>query len=91
MLFMVIEHFKNGDPQPVYDRFYSVGRLLPEGLTYVASWVDAGSGRCFQIMETEDPATLPSWTSRWSDLVDFEIVPVVASAQAAAAHASRGN
>jgi uncharacterized protein DUF3303 len=89
MLYMVIEHFKNGDAGSVYDRFRSLGRLLPDGLTYLASWVDAESPRCFQLMETEDAATLDLWTSRWSDLVDFEIVPVVTSAQAAATHAAR--
>ena len=89
MLFMIIEHFKNGDTNAVYERFRSVGRLLPDGLAYVASWVDTKSPRCFQLMETEDPATLELWTSRWSDLVDFEIVPVVPSATAAAAQAPR--
>ena len=87
MLFMVIEHFKNGDPAPVYQRFHSEGRLLPPGLTYVASWVDTTSPRCFQLMETATPGALDLWTSRWSDLVDFEVVPVVTSAEAAACHA----
>jgi len=88
MLFMVIEHFKNGDAKPVYERFRAVGRLLPDGLSYVASWVDTTSPRCFQLMETDNPATLDQWTSRWSDLVDFEIVPVLTSGEAAAVHTS---
>ena len=86
MLFMVIEHFKNGNSKPVYERFRSAGRLLPDGLAYLASWVDTTSPRCFQLMETDDPSALHEWTSRWSDLVDFEIVQVVTSAEAAAVH-----
>jgi hypothetical protein len=88
MLFMVIEQFKNGDPAPVYERFRSMGRLLPDGLTYVASWVDTSSPRCFQLMETDNPLTLDQWTSRWSDLVDFEIAQVVTSAEASVLHSA---
>jgi hypothetical protein len=83
MLYMVIEHFRNGDPAPVYRRFREQGRLAPEGLRYVASWVTRDLKHCYQIMETDDPALLAEWTSRWEDLVDFEIVPVVTSAEAA--------
>ena len=81
---MVIEHFRGGDPAPVYARFRARGRLAPEGLTYVASWVDAGLGRCWQVMEADDPALLEQWMAQWRDLVDFEVHPVVASAEAAA-------
>ena len=80
MLFMVIEHFKNGDPAPVGERFKLSGRMLPEGVTYHASWVDAGGTRCFQIMEAPDAESLNAWITRWQDLVDFEIVPVLTSA-----------
>jgi len=80
MLFMVIEHFKNGDPGPVGDRFKQSGRMLPEGVVYHASWVDPAAARCFQIMEAPDRETLDLWVSRWRDLVDFEIAPVLTSA-----------
>lgn len=83
MLYMVIEHFRNGDAAPVYRRFREQGRLAPEGLRYVASWVTRDLKHCYQVMETDDPALLAEWTSRWEDLVDFEIVPVVTSAEAA--------
>jgi hypothetical protein len=85
MLYMVIEHFRNGDPAPVYRRFREQGRLAPEGLRYVASWVTRDLKRCYQVMETDDPALLREWTSRWEDLVEFEVVPVITSAEAAAA------
>ena len=85
MQFMVIEHFKNRDAGPVYRRLRDAGRLMPEGLVYVASWVDADFSRCFQVMECDDPKLLEQWTANWNDLVDFEIVPVVTSAQARAA------
>jgi len=85
MTYMVIENFRGGDAVPVYRRFRDHGRLAPEGLTYVASWVTADLKRCFQIMECDDPELLLEWTSRWRDLVEFDIIPVIQSADALAA------
>jgi hypothetical protein len=89
MLFMVVEHFKNGDAVPVYRRFREQGRLAPPGLNYVGSWVTSDLTRCFQIMESPDRALLDQWLDRWADLVDFEVVPVITSAEAAASVAPR--
>ena len=89
MLFMVIEHFRPGKAPEVYRRFRERGRMAPEGLRYVASWVDLDYKRCFQVMETENEALFKEWTANWSDLVDFEIVPVRTSAEAAAAMAAK--
>jgi hypothetical protein len=83
LLYMVIERYKNQDPVPVYRRFREKGRLAPEGLRYVTSWVDENLKFCFQVMETEDRKLLDQWVSRWNDLVDFEVYPVVSSAEAA--------
>lgn len=85
MLYLVIEHFKDGNALPVYQRFRERGRLMPEGLTYVASWVEQSFARCFQIVECDDLALLRQWMAQWSDLVDFEVVAVMTSAEAAAA------
>lgn len=82
MLYMIIESFKNRDPVPVYRRFRDQGRLAPAGVTYVSSWVTQEMDRCYQLMECEDRRLLDQWIARWSDLVDFEILPVVTSAQA---------
>ena len=84
MLFMVIEHFRGGDAVPVYRRFRERGRLAPDGLTYVNSWVTADLTRCYQVMACDDRTLLDEWIARWSDLVDFEVVSVVTSAEAAA-------
>jgi Domain of unknown function (DUF3303) len=81
-LYMVIEHFKNGDPAPVYRRFREHGRLAPEGLCYVSSWVDAKLEHCYQLMETDDLGLLQKWIARWSDIVDFEVHPVISSEEA---------
>ena len=89
MLYMVIEHFRNGDAVPVYRRFRDQGRMAPQGLVYVASWVDQKQEHCYQVMETEDPALLEAWMANWRDLVDFEVHPVVTSAEAAAQIAPR--
>ena len=85
MLYMVIEMFRNGDPLPVYRRFRDQGRLAPDGVRYVSSWVTQDLRRCFQVMECDDPALLTQWTARWEDLAQFEIIPVVTSAEAMAA------
>lgn len=77
MLFMVIERF--GDVKRVAERFAKQGRMLPEGVAYHASWVDAASARCFQIMEASDRESLGEWVSCWSDLIEFEIIPVIES------------
>jgi uncharacterized protein DUF3303 len=81
-LYMVIENFKNGDAVPVYRRFRDRGRLAPEGLSYISSWVNDQLDRCYQLMETEDRALLDRWIANWSDLVDFEVHPVITSKEA---------
>ncbi len=81
MLFMVIERFKEGDSRPVGLRFKEKGRMMPEGVTYQSSWVDATGLRCFQIMEAPDRDLLNTWVRHWEDLVEFEIVPVISSAE----------
>lgn len=82
-LYMVIERFKNGDAAPVYRRFQERGRLAPEGLTYVSSWVNDEMTVCYQVMETADRKLLDEWMANWSDLVDFEVHPVMTSREAA--------
>ncbi len=83
MLFMVIERFKNRDALAVYRRFREQGRMAPEGLTYVGSWIEVNFDRCFQLMECQDPRLLQQWVTRWHDLIDFEFVPVVPSKETA--------
>jgi hypothetical protein len=85
MLFMVIEKFRNHDAKSVYRRFRNKGRLTPDGVTFVNSWVAADLGRCFQLMECDDIALLQKWVAAWSDLTEFEIVPVVSGKDTAAA------
>ena len=81
MLFMVIERFRNRDAKAVYRRFRDQGRGMPEGLRYVNSWIEANFDRCFQLMECDDARLLQQWVAVWSDLIEFEIVPVVPSAE----------
>jgi hypothetical protein len=80
MLFLVIERFLQGNPQAVGQRFRERGRMLPEGVTYQASWMEHTGTRCFQIMEARDRDSLNPWIRSWQDLVDFDIIPVVTSA-----------
>ncbi|HZQ71203.1 MAG TPA: DUF3303 family protein [Terriglobales bacterium] len=82
-LYMVVEHFKDKNAVPVYRRFRDRGRLAPEGLRYLSSWVDENLERCYQLMETDDRSLLDRWISHWNDLVDFEVYPVLSSQQAA--------
>jgi len=82
-LYMIVEHFKNKDALAVYRRFRDRGRMAPEGLLYVSSWVDEKLERCYQLMETDDPGLLDEWMANWNDLIDFEVHPLVTSEQAA--------
>ena len=82
MLFMVVEHFKDKNAVPVYRRFREQGRLAPAGLNYLSSWIDLGFERCFQLMETDDPNLLEEWIAKWSDIVEFEVFPVLTSEEA---------
>ena len=84
MQFMIVERFRNGDAVPVYRRFRHRGRLAPDGLTYVASWVSDDLATCYQVMECADRQLLDAWMAQWADIVDFEVVPVVSSAEALA-------
>ncbi|MFY9553317.1 MAG: DUF3303 family protein [Blastocatellia bacterium] len=82
-LYMVVEHFSNGDAIPVYQRFRDRGRMTPDGLVYVSSWVDKDLARCYQLMETEDRRLLDKWIANWSDIADFEVYQVLTSIEAA--------
>lgn len=85
MLFMVVETYRDGDPKPVYRRFKEMGRMAPTGVRYVSSWVTTDFERCYQVMDCEDRASLDDWMSKWNDLVQFEVIPVITSEKAAAA------
>lgn len=83
MLFMIIEEFRHGAHAAVYERLALRGRMIPEGVRYLDSWVEEGGRRCFQLMECADADQLEPWIAAWSDLVDFEVVPIVTSEEAA--------
>jgi hypothetical protein len=83
MLYMIIEHFADGDPGPVYRRFRERGRLAPEGLAYLGSWVTSDLARCYQVMECDHRALLDEWMAAWDDIVRFEVIDVITSTEAA--------
>jgi hypothetical protein len=85
MLFMVIERLRDQNAKAVYSRFHEKGRLMPEGVAFVDSWITADLGRCFQVMECDDITLLQRWTAEWSGLIEFEILPVVQGKDTAAA------
>ena len=89
MLYMVIENFRGGDPVPVYRRFRDRGRMMPEGIEYLGSWVTEDLQRCFQVMSCEDRRLLDQWMANWDDITDFEVIPVITSAEASARVAPR--
>ena len=83
MLYMVVERFKNRDAKAIYGRFREKGRMMPEGLGHIESWVETNFDRCFQLMECGNTQVLEQWAAHWRDLVDFEFVPVRRSKDAA--------
>jgi len=82
-LYVIVENFKNGDAAPAHRRFHERGRMAPAGLTYISSWITDDLRRCYQVMETDDRALLDEWIAKWSDLVEFDVYPVITSAEAA--------
>ena len=89
MQYLVIENFRGRDPVPVYRRFRDHGRLAPDGLTYVGSWITEDLARCYQVMQCADRSLLEQWLSQWRDIVDFEVLPVLSSAEVQARLAGR--
>lgn len=89
MHYMIIERFRGGDPVPVYRRFRDKGRMAPDGLTYVGSWVTPDLTTCYQVMECDDRSLLDQWIANWKDIVDFDVIPALTSAEAAARVAPR--
>ena len=87
--FLIIEKFKGGDPVPVYRRFRERGRLAPDGLRYVGSWITEDLTRCYQIMECDDRRLLDQWLANWNDLMDFDVMAVLSSAEVQARLARR--
>jgi hypothetical protein len=83
MHFMIIERFRDGDPVPVYRRFRDRGRLAPDGVRYVGSWVTPDLSTCYQVMDCDNRALLDVWLANWEDLVDFEVIAVITSPEAA--------
>jgi Protein of unknown function (DUF3303) len=83
MLFIIIEHYKNRDAKAVYKRFQEKGRMMPEGMKYLGSWVEPNFDRCFQVIESSEESLIQKWTRNWKDLIEFEILPVLSSAEAA--------
>ena len=89
MHYMIIERFRNGDPAPVYRRFRDRGRMAPDAVRYVGSWVTTDMTMCYQGMECDERQLLDEWIANWTDLVDFEVIPVLTSAETAALVAPR--
>lgn len=79
MLFMVIEHYKDGNAEEVYRRLQEEGRTTPDGLTYIDGWAEANFARCFQVVECDDARMIQRWIAEWDDLMEFEVVPIVSS------------
>ena len=82
MLYMIIEKFHQGKIKQLYERFDERGRLMPDGVNYINSWIDINVETCYQIMESKSEEKLLEWVNNWNDLADFEIIPVLTSAQA---------
>lgn len=82
MLYMIIEKFHPGKIKALYKRFEEKGRMLPEGVTYINSWIDTPVTICYQVMESDAEEKIHTWISRWNDLADFEVIPVLTSEEA---------
>lgn len=82
MLFMIIERFHPGKGKEIYKRFEENGRMLPDGVSYINSWITEDVSTCYQVMESDTKEKIQRWILNWNDLADFEIIPVITSTQA---------
>jgi Protein of unknown function (DUF3303) len=82
MQFMVIERFDPRKLKELYQRFAEKGRMLPEGVEFINSWIDEPVSTCYQLMEAVSPEKISEWTCLWEDLAVFEVIPVISSAEA---------
>lgn len=82
MLYMVIEKFYPDKIKDLYKRFEEKGRMMPEGVNYINSWINEEVSICYQVMESSSEEKLQEWISHWNDLAGFEIIPVITSAEA---------
>ncbi len=82
MLYLIIETYHNGKVKTLYQRFAEKGRMMPEGVNYINSWIDESIEVCYQIMESDSLEKLQEWVGHWNDLADFQIIPVLTSAEA---------
>ena len=82
MEYMIIERFKPEKLKAMYQRFEEKGRMLPEGVKYINSWIDERITVCYQVMESDSTEKINEWIGKWNDLVDFEVIPVITSLQA---------
>ena len=73
-LYMVIETFRPGGKEKIYERFFAKGRMMHEGLEYVNSWLEKDGDRCFQLMEASDPSLFQVWFENWKDLMAIEVI-----------------
>lgn len=82
MVYMIIEKFHTGKVKELYKRIEEKGRLIPDGVSYINSWIDESVQTCYQVMESDNVEKLDQWISNWKDFADFEVIPVITSAQA---------
>lgn len=82
MTFLIIETFHKGQAKAIYQRFDQKGRMLPDGVRYINSWIDEAVTVCYQIMESDSREKIVEWTKHWNDLAEFEIIPVIDSEEA---------
>ncbi len=79
MLYIIVEKFREGCSEEIYKRAASSGRMLPDGLEYLDSWVTMSIDRCYQLMRTENEELIQEWIEKWDDLAEFEVIPVMSS------------
>ena len=82
MLYMIIEKFHSSKGKLIYQRFKEKGRMMPEGVEYINSWINEPVSICYQVMESDCLEKILEWISHWSDIADFEVVPVMTSEEA---------
>lgn len=81
MLFQGTYVYSTDHRDTVRPRFKETGAPPPPGVDMLGRWHNAAGNGGFFLVETDDPVALARWLQEWTDVIDFEVVPVVTDEQ----------
>ena len=76
MLFMITYAFGPDVRNTAQERFKKTGGMPGAGVKMHGRWHALGGGHGFLLAESNDGVAIGKWMQEWTDLLEFEVVPV---------------